>query len=207
MTTKTSNCSNLVSDILLAGAQDVLGAEKLHQVLGELWTDRSAAPAESPDGELALPQDSAGALLQMLEGIYGVPGGRGLALRIGRAALKYALKQFGEQAGLYRSGYRLLPANRRIAAGLDILAQVLGRECNDTIHVSDHETYWLWRSENCTLCQEHQSADSCCHVVVGLLQEFAAWAGGGRFYPVTETECKANGGAACEFRIEKKPLD
>lgn len=209
MTTKTSlsKCSHLVDQILLAGAQDVLGAEKLNHVLGELSLDNNAAQVEQPASELSMPLDDAGSLLQMLEGIYGVPGGRGLALRIGRAAFKYGLKQFGDQAGLFRSEYRLLPAPRRIATGLNILAQVIAQECNDPISVTDGGAYWLWRSESCPLCHDHQSADPCCHVVVGLLQEFTAWAGGGRFYPVTEIACRANGGAVCEFRVEKKPLD
>lgn len=189
-------CSDLATQTLMEGAEDVLGADKISSLLGE-----------QKKGGSSLAFADAVVLLEKLEDLYGVQGGRGLAVRIGRASIKYGIKQFGDQAGFYTAEFRLLPAPRRIATGLNALAQILGEACNDVITVIDGGDYWLWRSERCPLCRDRRSADPCCHVVVGLLQEFATWAGGWRYYPVTETMCRASGGQVCEYRIEKKPLD
>ena len=194
--TTVSNCSNTVTQILFEGAEDVLGADKLRDLLAGQRQD-----------DILFSWANAGPLLRQMEKTYGVAGARGLAQRIGRAAFKYGVKRFGEQAGIHTPEFRLLPAPRRIATGLAILAQVLGDECNDTISVMDSGPYWLWRSERCPVCQDHTSPDPNCYLVVGLLQEFTTWAGGGRFYPVTETACRSNGAPACEYRIDKKPLD
>lgn len=194
--TTISNCSDSVTQIFLEGAEDVLGAEKLRELLaGQLQDD------------LPISWTNAAPLLWRLEATYGAPGARGLAQRIGRAAFKYGVNRYGEQAGFHAPEFRLLPAPRRIATGLASMAQVLGEECNDTISVIDEGSYWLWRSERCPVCQGHTAPEPCCYLVVGMLQEFSAWAGGGRFYSVTETSCRSNGDPVCAFRIDKKPLD
>lgn len=194
--TTVSNCSDAVTQIFLEGAEDVLGADRLRDFLaGQL------------QGGIPFSWANAGPLLWQMEKTYGVAGARGLAQRIGRAGFKYWINHFGDQAGVHTPEFRLLPAPRRIATGLSILAQVLGAECDDTISIIDGELYWLWRSERCPVCQDHTSPDPCCYLVVGLLQEFTAWAGGGRFYMVTETACRSNGEPVCEYRIDKKPLD
>lgn len=194
--TTVSNCSDTITQILLEGAEDVLGADKLRNFLDGSWPG---------DGPFSWAQTRP--LLQQLQTTYGIPGARGLAQRIGRAAFKYGVKQFGEQAGFLSPEFRLLPAPRRIASGLTTLAQVMGDECDDSISIADGGLYWLWRSERCPVCQGASAPDPCCYLVVGLLQEFTTWAGGGRFYPVTEVACRANGQTVCEFRIDKKPLD
>ena len=202
-----SKCSDLITQIFLEGAEDVLGADQLRRLVKEITPRGNESEGKYPGEDSSLTMVDAGPLLWRLESMYGVAGGRGLAVRIGRSAFKYGLRQYGDQAGFHTAEFRLLPSPRRIAAGLQVMAQLLGEECHDVITVTDGDTCWLWQSQRCPICHDHTSPDPCCYLVAGLLQEFAAWAGGGRFYPVMETACRASGGPACEFRIDKKPLD
>lgn len=179
--------------ILFEGAQEVLGAERMQEVGN--WLPSSggnASPAEETDR-----------FLHALEEIFGLPAVHGLALRIGRATFPYWLKYMGEQLGFRNREYRLLPAPRRINTGLQVLAGVMGELCGETVTLSDEGSYWQWR----VVDQLRPETSSACFLKVGLLQEFACWAGGGRIYPVTRTECRAAGSPACTYRIDKKPLD
>ncbi len=178
--------SKVTAQILLDAAQEILGKETLHSVIERV----------SQRGQSAL---AAGPFLRALEEIYGAPGGRGLALRIGRATFRYGLKYFGEKAGFHTTEFRLLPAPRRLKNGLQTLARLVAEESGGRISVSDGEDYWLWRMDT--------SSSQNCFLIAGLLQEFTTWAGAGRFYRVVETECRASGCPACVYRIEKKPLD
>lgn len=193
--------------VLLDGAIELLGQENFQKMTGLLPADLTFSAGSGQTMRPNWSAEAAGALMESLEAAYGEPGGRGLALRIGRSVFKYALHQFGDQAGLRETQFRLLPAPRRQAAGLAILARVIAEQTGDSIQVTDHGAYWEWRSEKCPLCRGRHSPDACCYLTVGFLQEFMSWAGGGRFYRVTETACRASGSPACVFRIDKKPLD
>lgn len=185
--------SKLTVQILFEGAQEVLGIERMQAV-------RNLLPQA---GALCSPADETEQFLRVLEEMFRAPAVHGLALRIGRATFPYWLKYLGDQLGFRNQEFRLLPAPRRIDAGLQALAGMLGELCGEEIILSDEGKYWQWQ----VVDRLRSETVSACFLKVGLLQEFACWAGGGRFYPVTRTECCAAGGSACTYRIDKKPLD
>ncbi|NLG99721.1 MAG: hypothetical protein GX491_20385 [Chloroflexi bacterium] len=191
--------SNTAVQILFEGAKELLGVDQMRRVLGEL------VPLEMARSGFA-----ASHFLQTLESIYGVSGGRGLALCVGRAVFRYGIKQFGDEAGLNSQAYRLLPTPRKIEQGLIVLAHLASERFGDDVSLSEGETYWTWQSNNCPVCRGRHVDSPCCYLTVGMLQEFMLWAGNGRFYRVNETHCCAVPGsqsAACIFRIDKQPLD
>lgn len=201
-----TDCSKEIVQVLLDAAQDILGADQLRKVLNDLSLNPLSVDTETAYVQSLSLVDLC-ALPQILEGIYGVPGGRGLSLRIGRSVFRYGLHNLDDLAGLREMAFRLLPAPHRIYTGLQVLANLISREASSQISVTDEGTHWIWRAENCPLCRGHLSADPCCYLMVGLLQEFLSWAGGGRYYQVTELTCCAVGASACVYRIEKRPLD
>ena len=193
-------CSQQFSQILMNGVQDMLGFEKMQQVvrpfLGE-GEPRSWAELE-------------GLLFRVpvaLESAYGSVAGRGLAVRIGRAAFDEGLRKLGEPAGLLSAEFHLLPVPRRLKTGLHILTEVLARECGAHVTIEEEDAAWFWRSENCPLCWGRQSVDPCCYLTVGVLKAFFSWASGGRSYRVTEVACRAAGDPPCLYRLDKTPLD
>lgn len=196
---------HIPSQILFEGAQELLGKAELQHLLERchpITTPLNGSGAARKPFDLQPDQ-----LVQILEDVYGVSGGQGLALRLGRTAFKYGLKRLGQQAGLDTVEYRFLPAQRRLETGLAALAWIVNQEFGDDVQLIDDGAAWLWRSENCPVCRDRKSERPCCTLTVGMIQAFAGWATGGQFYRVVETACRAMGEAVCVFRIEKKPLD
>ena len=147
------------------------------------------------------------ALLNGLEGTFGPPGAHGLAQRFGKTVFRNGLRQLGGQAGFRAMDYRMLPSPKRVEVGLAALADIVAGTVHEKITVTDDGEHWVWRVEACRDCQPRLGAEPYCYALVGLIQEFASWASGGRFYRVAETECRASGANACLFLIDKSPLD
>lgn len=146
-------------------------------------------------------------LLNGLEDEYGPSGAHGLTQRFGGVIFRVGLKELGGQAGFRSIDYRMLPSPRRVEVGLSALARMAAETTSAKVTVSADDTHWYWRAEDCQECRDRLTPGPCCFALVGLIQEFAAWASGGRFHRVTETECRAAGAAACVICIDKKPLD
>jgi predicted hydrocarbon binding protein len=189
---------------MIEGAQELLGMECLKRVMQEL-------PSQSfkQNGGMALSVEDTRLFPFMLEKLYGVRGGRGLAVRIGRSTFQQVLKQYGQNSGLLDQSFRLLPGPRRLHTGLHLLANIFEQQFKQPAEVLDQGTHWIWRAENClNCCSGYSTQNPGCYMMVGILQEFMTWASGGRFYPVVEVECgAASRGHTCVFRIEKRPQD
>jgi hypothetical protein len=189
--TKVSNLMAL-RQALMEGGMEVIGPQEADRLFARL----NAAPI----GDLS-------ALHLLLQEDYGQRGGQGLALRLGRASFQYAIRRWGEGAGLTGSAFRLQPSPRRIRTALDALANYLSEQLDSRITRTEDPTCWMWRVERCPACRERTASGPDCHLLAGVLQETLTWAGGGRIYRVRELECCAAGAPACLFQIEKKPLD
>lgn len=147
------------------------------------------------------------ALLNSLEDLYGPTGAHGLAQRFGKTIFRHGLRQLGGKAGFRALEYRILPSPKRVEVGLAALAEMVAESTGEKITLSEDSTHWIWRADRSQDCLSSRIGEPCCFALVGMIQEFAAWASGGRFYRVVETECRAAGADSCCFMIEKKPLD
>ena len=147
------------------------------------------------------------AVAEGLEKFYGPRGGRGVALRAGRAGFKYLLRQHGPAMGIVDLNYRMLPVPLRLNLGLKALADLLEDIGDESVAVEEFDTHWIWREERCPHCWMRKVEEPACQFPVGLLQEFLTWASSGRIYGIREVDCSAAGGLACVIQINKKPLD
>lgn len=181
--------------MFIEGVREVLGAEVLSFLAADL------------DPENGKVKDAAGALLLSLEQTYGAAGGSGLTHRIGRAMFRYGVKELGEQMGFREMGFRILPSPRRVENGLRILSSLFGDITGQSVQVADQDSSWTLSMACCPTAGTQSAGHLYAHLIMGLIQEFASWAGGGRYYLVTETACRMAGAPACVFRIDKKPLD
>jgi predicted hydrocarbon binding protein len=188
----------------------------LTEVLGQAGINAVLNRAELGDLIDAFPDDNQGPLNQpdlfsrvgeALEGLYGLRGGRGLALRAGRASFQRCLRQFGAEAGLEDVEFRLLPLEQKIHRGLNQLAALVNRYWYDQVIVAEDETFYYWNVRGCPFCFQRQASDPVCHFMVGYLQSALYWLSGGKFYAVQEQSCAASGDPQDVIRIDKKPLD
>lgn len=197
---------NKIARIYLAAMEDVLGKNGLDAAL------RVAGLTELidhyPPSNLDKEFDFAGyaALNAALDTIYGPRGGRGLALRSGRAALDHGLKSFGALAGAGHASFRVLPLETKLSKGLAALARVFNHFSDQTTTVDDVGDAFVYHIHQCAVCWGRTADRPICYAAVGVLQEGIRWVTGGREFQVDQTLCKAAGGDKCSFHIQKEPL-
>jgi len=179
------------------GAQAILNLASYPQFLEDYPPDSA---------ERTFPFEAVSGLNAALEQAYGPRGGRGIALRIGRATFSYGLREYGPQLGFMESAFRLLPLHTRLHMGSRSFADLFNRHTDQVVRVEDTGSHLFWHIERCPLCWGRQAGEPVCHMAVGLLQESLYWLSGGKIFNVEETECIARGDPACTILIEKQPI-
>jgi predicted hydrocarbon binding protein len=143
-----------------------------------------------------------------LEEMYGPRGGRGLALRAGRATFSDALKNFGALAGAGDLAFKVLPLQAKMRIGIPAMARIFSQINDQLSTVEEHENEFIYTIHRCPVCwgRNGTSDKPVCFIAVGLLQEGLKWVSGGNEFRVNESKCVATGHDMCEFIIQKTPL-
>ncbi len=142
-----------------------------------------------------------------LEEMYGPRGGRGLALRAGRATFSDALKNFGALAGVGDLAFKVLPLQAKLRIGLPAMAKIFSQVSDQHSTVEEHENEFVYTIHKCPVCWGRTGADKpVCFIAAGLLQEGLKWVSGGNEFRVNESKCVAVGDSVCEFIVQKEPI-
>jgi predicted hydrocarbon binding protein len=142
-----------------------------------------------------------------LEEMYGPRGGRGLALRAGRATFSDVLRNFGALAGVGDLAFRVLPLQTKLRIGVPAMARIFSQVSDQHSTVTEAETDFIYTIHRCPVCWGRSNLDKpVCYIAVGLLQEGLKWLSGGNEFRVNETKCVAMGEQVCEFFIQKTPI-
>ena len=142
-----------------------------------------------------------------LEEMYGSRGGRGLALRAGRATFTDALKYFGAMAGVGDLAFKVLPLVAKIRIGLPASAKIFSQFTDQHTTVDEAENEFIWTIHRCPIYWTRKGADKpVCYISTGLLQSMLTWVSGGLEFLVYESKCCAVGEMVCEFVIQKEPI-
>jgi len=196
-------CTSQIGQLMAEGVEKIIGktgAQAVNHLAGELLLHHPPLEVDRPFAELT-------ALQAALEEKFGGSGGRGIALRAGQAAFTRLLHHHETALGWDQVMFRLQPTPLRLTRGLQSLAGLLSQLIGTEFAVEKDERGWRLRSTRCPFCYQREASESVCHFVLGLLQEYFAWAGSGKVYQVSEVECRATGGEACVFIIDKVPLN
>jgi predicted hydrocarbon binding protein len=171
--------------------------------LSELSDNYPAASLES-----AFDFSDFSALMLGLEDLYGARGGRGFALRAGRAAFAKGLKDFGALTGGTNKALALLPMSGRIKIGLPFMTKVFNSISDQRSRYEQSEQGYEYIIHRNPACWGRSGADKAvCYFQVGLLEEAMKHISGGREFRVDEAECKAAGDDVCRFIIQKEPIE
>lgn len=197
---------NRMGRIILESMEEVVGKNGLNHVLN--LSGRGDLIGNYPpfDSKMDISFATIGGLMTQLENAYGPRGGRGLAIRTGRVAFKYGIREFGQQIGLMETTFRLLPLGAKIRMGGQALADLFNQGTDQRVSIKEEDGKLLWVIERCPLCWERHSEDAVCHLAVGLLQESLYWVSGGKIFNVEETLCIAKGDPTCTIEIGLTPL-
>ena len=147
------------------------------------------------------------AIGQALESMYGPRGGRGLALKAGRATFPDTLRQFGAWVGLADLSSSVLPLQAKLRIGLNAFAQIFAQLTDQETGVQERGGDFIWTIYKCPYCWgRHGEQQPVCYTGTGLLQEALRWLSGVREFRVQETSCIAMGDEACSFLIHQEPM-
>jgi predicted hydrocarbon binding protein len=192
--------------IILLSMEEVMGQNGVNAIL-RLGTLNSLIDNYPPDNnELRFSFSTVTSLTELLEQAYGPHGGRGLALRIGRACFNYGVRHYGAQMGLTEMAFRLLPLPAKLSAGAAAFAELFNKFTDQRVHTEHEDGQLIWHIERCPLCWERKAADPVCHLAVGLLQEALYWLSGGKVFNVEEKTCIAAGDSTCSIVIDQAAL-
>lgn len=147
------------------------------------------------------------AIGQALEEMYGPRGGRGLALRAGRAAFAESLRNFGALAGVGDLAFKVLPLQVKLRIGLPAMARIFSQITDQYSTVEERDTDFIYLIHRCPQCWGRSGLDKpVCFIGAGLLQESLKWVSGGNEFRVNESKCMAMGDKICEYTIQKSPI-
>ena len=197
---------NQMGRIILLSMEEVMGKNGVHAVL-KLASLSSLIDNYPPnDREREFSFSTLSSLTDILEQVYGPHGGRGLALRIGRACFNNGIRQYGMQMGLTEMAFRLLPLPAKVKAGAKAFAELFNKFTDQKVRIEDADGKLYWHIESCPLCWERQAREPVCHLAVGLLQEALYWLSGGKVFNIEEVTCVATGDESCTIVIDQSPI-
>jgi len=206
ITSETFYYPNRMGRIILLSMEEVMGRNGVNAILKLASLPSLMEAYPSDDAKLAFPFTTLSSITDMLEHAYGPHGGRGLALRVGRACFNYGVRQYGTQLGLTEMAFRLLPLPLKVNAGARIFAELFNNYTDQRVRVEEDDGKLFWHIDRCPLCWERKAQDPVCHLAVGLLQEALYWLSGGKVFNVEEQTCIAAGDATCTIVIDQSPI-
>lgn len=192
--------------ILLVAMEEVMGRNGLNALLN-LTNMRQFIDTPPPDNlEREFDFANISNLNQGLDEIYGPRGGRGLALRGGRAIFSRGLKQFGALAGVGDLAFKVLPLPTKLKIGVPAVARIFSQFSDQTSRVQEFDDHFIYYIDRCSMCWGRQADRPTCFIAVGILQETLRWVSGGLEFRVDEIECVSMGAKSCVFKIDKEPI-
>ena len=197
---------NRMGRVILLAMEEILGHSGVNAVLNLVKLPEYINHYPPYNQDLYFPFKHISQLQAGLEGAYGPRAGRGLAVRVGRACLKYGLREFGPELGLTDLAFRLLPLQTKIKTGSEAFAVLFNNFTDQRVRLDRDEKFIYWQIERCPLCWERQADAPCCHLAVGLLQEALFWVSGGKYFEVEEKKCIACGDSTCTIVIDRTPM-
>ena len=192
--------------IILLAMEEVLGREGLNSTLriASLTSYIDHYPGDRYDK--TFPFETVTKLLESLELAYGPQGGRGTALRVGRACFQYGMRDYGALLGITELAYRLLPFPTRLQVGAKAFAGLFNDHSDQRVRVEEKEGKLYWSIERCPLCWQRKTNEPVCHLAVGLIQESLCWLSSGKIFDVEEIACIACGDPACTILVNRSPI-
>ncbi len=193
--------------IIIKSLEEVMGKNGLNAILNLAGLSHYIDHYPPDNLEKGFDFTELSAIGTALEEMYGPRGGRGLALRAGRATFSDALRNFGALAGVADLAFVVLPLHAKLRIGVPAMAKIFTQLSDQLSTVEEKDNEFIYTIHKCPVCWGRHNADKpVCFIATGLLQEGLKWVSGGKEFRVNESKCVAVGDAVCEFVIQKEPI-
>jgi hypothetical protein len=200
------NYPNKFALIYLMAMEEIMGKNGLNAILhlAGLEQLKGNYPPDNLEKEFDFANYTA--LQVALEEMYGPRGGRGLALRAGRASFAEGLKGFGALAGVGDLAFKVLPLPAKLKIGLPAMANILTQFSDQISNVHEEDDKFVYTLERCPMCWKRTADRPVCYAGQGLLQEGLRWVSGGHEFKVDMASCIAKGDDMGRYVIFKEPI-
>ncbi len=197
---------NRMGRIVLTAMEDIMGYHGVNATLHFAGLTHLVNNYPPNNLDLGFAFSELGAIQDSLDLLFGLRGGRALALRSGRETFKYALKEFMPVMGIADLAFRPLHLGLKLKIGLEVFAETFNKFTDQIVRLGEDRSNHFWIIERCPVCWQRTTDSPCCHLAVGLLQESLKWVSNGREFQVKEVECIAAGNSGCLITISKQPI-
>jgi bacteriochlorophyll 4-vinyl reductase len=190
--------------VLFLSVEEVMGQHGLNATLNASGLSRFVGHYPPNDLEPCVPFEDYAAVVKALEDFYGPRAARASLIRVGRVTFQYSLKEHPAALGLAGLALKVMPLNLQMKTVLNSVANGMTKDLHEPAHVAEKDDHYLYVKDTCGACAGRTASKPVCFTTTGALLEALKWATGKNF-EVTETVCRATGGATCTFRINKTP--
>jgi hypothetical protein len=198
---------NKFARIFIEAMEEVMGKNGLNAVLNLAGLQHYVDNYPPDNLEKGFDFSEFTALNVALEDMYGPRGGRGLALRAGRATFAQGLRSFGALAGVGDLAFKVLPLSAKLKVGVPAMANIFSQFSDQISNVSEEGSdRIIYTLERCPMCWKRTADKPVCYAGQGLLQEGLRWVSGGHEFKVDMTTCIAKGDDIGRYIIYKEPI-
>lgn len=200
------NYPNKFARIYLEAMEEIMGKNGLNAILNLAGLQEFIGNYPPDNLEKAFDFSFYTGLQVALEDMYGPRGGRGLALRAGRASFAEGLRGFGALAGVGDLAFKVLPLAAKLKIGLPAMANILTQFSDQISNVYEEGDKYIYTMERCPMCWNRKADKPVCYAGQGLLQEGLRWVSGGHEFKVDMATCIAKGDDMGRYIIYKEPI-
>lgn len=201
------NYPNKFARIYLEAMEEIMGKNGLNAILNLAGLGEFIGNYPPDNLEKAYDFAYYTALQVALEDMYGPRGGRGLALRAGRASFAEGLRGFGALAGVGDLAFKVLPLAAKLKIGLPAMANIITQFSDQISNVYEEGgDKYIYTLERCPMCWKRKAEKPVCYAGQGLLQEGLRWVSGGHEFKVDMATCIAKGDDMGRYVIFKEPI-
>lgn len=198
--------SNKSARITILAIEEVMGKNGLNAILN--LANLSHLIDNYPPNNLEREFDFSdiSSIMGALEEMYGPRGGRGLALRAGRATFTNALRNFGALVGVGDLAFKVLPLSAKLRICAPAMAKIFSQTSDQYTTVEDKGDHLLYIIHKCPVCWGRKTDKPACFVASGLIMEGLKWVSGGKNFKIIQTTARSVGDPTCDFMIIKEPI-
>lgn len=196
---------NNIGRLALMAFEEVMGKNGLYAILN--LANLPELINNYPPNNLERQFDFAhfSSIMGALEEMYGPRGGRGLALRAGRAVFMNGLRNFGALSGAADLAFQVLPLSVKLKMGLPAMGKVFSTTSDQYSTAREEGDHYIYTIHKCPVCWGRKTDKPACFMATGLIQAGLNWVSGGKEFNVTQIKAHSVGDEVCDFVIDKEP--
>jgi hypothetical protein len=198
--------SNKMARMAILALEDVMGKNGINAILNLASLPHLINNYPPDNLERQFDFSDFSSIIAALEELYGPRGGRGLALRAGRASFNNGLRTFGPLAGVADMAFQVLPLSIKLKTGLPGMARIFSTTSDQLSTVREEGNTFVYTIHRCPVCWGRKTDKPACFIATGVIKSALVWVSGGREFNVTQISAHSCGDETCDFIIDKDPI-